>query len=92
MERHGFKFVQPNFPQELTLYMYFQIFDAVAAECARQGIMVHLDNHISKAMWCCNSRDGNSWFGDKYFNTDHWIRGWAFMANHVRSPLTASTC
>ena len=22
--------------------------------------MVHLDNHISKAMWCCNTRDGNS--------------------------------
>jgi hypothetical protein len=54
--------------------------------------MVHLDNHISKAMWCCNSRDGNSWFGDKYFNTDHWIRGWAFMANHVRNLLDRISC
>jgi hypothetical protein len=76
-------FIQTEFLASFNLHI-FQIFDAVAAECARQGIMVHLDNHISKAMWCCNTRDGNSWFGDKSFNTDRWIRGWSFMANHVR--------
>jgi len=60
-----------------------QVFDAVAAECNKQGIMVHLDNHISRAEWCCNTRDGNSWFGDTYYDTAKWKRGWKYMANHV---------
>ncbi|KAK8076501.1 family 5 glycoside hydrolase [Apiospora phragmitis] len=59
-----------------------QVFDAVAAECARQQIYVHLDNHVSKAGWCCNPLDGNSWWGDKYFSVDNWKRGLAYMANH----------
>ena len=42
-----------------------QVFDAVAAECARQGIWVHLDNHMSKAAWCCSETDGNAWFGGR---------------------------
>lgn len=60
-----------------------QTFDAVAAECLKQGILVHLDNHMSKATWCCGSGDGNSWFGDTYFDAAKWQRGWTFMANHV---------
>lgn len=40
-----------------------KVFDAVAAELAKQQIWVHLDNHISKAMWCCGASDGNAWFG-----------------------------
>lgn len=62
-----------------------QVFDAVAAECAKQQIYVHLDNHVSKGGWCCTPLDGNSWFGDKYFSVDNWKRGLAYMANHVSS-------
>lgn len=46
-----------------------QVFDAVAAECAKQQVFVHLDNHMSKAAWCCSSNDGNTWFGDTYYST-----------------------
>lgn len=60
-----------------------QVFDAVAAECEKQGIMIHLDNHISKAKWCCNSQDNNSWFGDREFDADKWRRAWGYMANYV---------
>jgi hypothetical protein len=60
-----------------------QVFDAVAAECSKQGIIIHLDNHISKAKWCCGGQDANSWFGDKEFGTENWKRGWKFMAKHV---------
>ncbi len=63
-----------------------QVFDAVAAELARQQIYVHLDNHISKGMWCCSSTDGNSWWGDTYFSAANWTRGLSYMANHVRLP------
>ncbi|KAK7937984.1 glycoside hydrolase family 5 protein [Apiospora aurea] len=62
-----------------------QVFDAVAAECAKQQIYVHLDNHVSKAGWCCTPLDGNSWFGDKYFSVDNWKRGVAYMANHGKN-------
>ncbi|KAE9972155.1 hypothetical protein BLS_004157 [Venturia inaequalis] len=61
------------------------VFDAVAAECEKQGIMIHLDNHISKAKWCCNSQDNNSWFGDREFDADKWRRAWGYMANYTKS-------
>ncbi|KAK3385964.1 glycoside hydrolase superfamily [Podospora didyma] len=62
-----------------------QVFDAVAAELTKQQIYIHLDNHISKGMWCCSTDDGNSWWGDKYFNTTNWTRGLAYMADHAKS-------
>ncbi|KOC12502.1 cellulase family protein [Aspergillus flavus AF70] len=72
-----------------------QVFDAVANESHRQGVYVHLDNHISKAMWCCSGTDGNTWFGDRYFDVAKWHRGWQYMAEHVfktsRSPASSVT-
>ncbi|GAB1312630.1 Putative beta--galactanase [Madurella fahalii] len=62
-----------------------QVFDAVAAECARQEIYIALDNHVSKAGWCCNPLDGNSWWGDTYFSVTNWTRGLSFMAEHGKS-------
>jgi hypothetical protein len=38
---------------------------------------------MSKAAWCCSTTDGNAWFGDKYFDTEKWKRGWKYMATHV---------
>ncbi|KAI5922981.1 glycoside hydrolase superfamily [Camillea tinctor] len=72
----------PSFDNQTTR---LQVFDAIAAECARQEIYVHLDNHLSQAGWCCNPTDGNGWWGDTYFNVDNWSRGLSFMANHGRS-------
>ncbi|KAI1109375.1 glycoside hydrolase superfamily [Nemania sp. NC0429] len=62
-----------------------QVYDAIAAECAKQEIYVHLDNHISKAGWCCSPLDGNSWWGDKYFDVGNWTRGLSFMASHGKT-------
>ncbi|KAI1195424.1 glycoside hydrolase superfamily [Nemania serpens] len=62
-----------------------QVYDAIAAECAKQEIYVHLDNHISQAGWCCSPLDGNSWWGDKYFDVGNWTRGLSFMANHGKT-------
>ncbi|KAF3064444.1 putative beta-galactanase protein [Daldinia childiae] len=62
-----------------------QVFDAVAAECAKQNIFVHLDNHMSKAAWCCSTNDGNSWFGDRDYNVENWTRGLSYMANHGKN-------
>lgn len=62
----------------------YQIFDAIAAECAANEIYVHLDNHISQGTWCCSTTDGNAWWGDTYFSISNWTRGLAYMADHVR--------
>jgi hypothetical protein len=43
-----------------------KVFDAVAAELAEQEIWISLDNHVSKAQWCCGADDGNTWFGGRY--------------------------
>ena len=60
-----------------------QVFDAVANELAAQGIYVHLDNHMSRATWCCGTGDLNAWFGDTEFDVAKWIRGWKYIAAHV---------
>lgn len=49
-------------PQFSTSTTRLQVFDAIAVEAQKQQIYVHLDNHISKAEWCCNTGDGRlSW-------------------------------
>jgi hypothetical protein len=65
-----------------------QVFDAVAEELNKQQIYIHLDNHISKGMWCCSGTDGNTWWGDTQFSTANWVRGLSYMANHVRNPFS----
>ncbi|AEO58520.1 glycoside hydrolase family 5 protein [Thermothelomyces thermophilus ATCC 42464] len=77
--------VLANNPQFNTSTTRLQVFDAVAAELNKQQIYIHLDNHISKGMWCCSSTDGNSWWGDTYFSTENWVRGLSYMAEHGKS-------
>lgn len=62
-----------------------EVFDAVAAECLKQEILVHLDNHVSKGEWCCSTGDSNAWFGSADFDVANWRRGNAFMAEHAKS-------
>lgn len=60
-----------------------EVWDAVAKELANQNVILHLDNHVSKAFWCCAENDGNGWFGEQYFDVEKWKRGLAYMAKHV---------
>jgi hypothetical protein len=78
------KFLNRN-PQFDASTTRLQVFDAIAAEALKQQVYVHLDNHISKAEWCCNSGDGNSWFGDTYFDVANWKRGLNYMAEHGKN-------
>ncbi|KAI0531719.1 glycoside hydrolase family 5 protein [Xylaria digitata] len=78
------KFLANN-PSFNTSTTRLDVFDAVAAECAKQQIHVHLDNHMSRAAWCCSTTDGNSWFGDNDYNVQNWVRGLKFMANRGKS-------
>lgn len=64
-----------------TLHSTFaHVIDSLAAH----QVDVILDNHVSKAQWCCNLTDGNGWWDkaagytaltSRYFNTSNWLRG-----------------
>ncbi|CAL5016329.1 unnamed protein product [Urochloa decumbens] len=54
---------------------------AVVRSLGDNGVMVILDNHLSKPGWCCSNTDGNGFFGDTYFDPDVWIKGLKTMAD-----------
>ena len=60
------------------------VFGTVVDALWARGVMTLLDNHVSKAQWCCNLTDGNGWwdtaFGyndlnSRYFHTQDWLTG-----------------
>lgn len=46
-----------------------------------QGLMVILDNHVSKPQWCCASNDGNGFWGDEFFDAETWLMGLTTVAS-----------
>ena len=81
-----------NNPQFTKNTTRLQVWDAVAKELARQGIVLHLDNHVSKAFWCCGENDGNGWFGERYFDVEKWKRGLAFITKHASTFHGQHSC
>lgn len=64
-------------------------FGAVISSLGSHNVKVILDNHVSKAQWCCNLTDGNGWWdqaagynaaNSRYFNTTNWLSGLTAMA------------
>ncbi|KAI1811245.1 glycoside hydrolase family 5 protein [Poronia punctata] len=64
-------------------------YGAVISALWDRGVMTILDNHVSKASWCCDLTDGNGWWdkgggynsaNSRFFNTDNWLRGLESMA------------
>ncbi|KAI0128810.1 glycoside hydrolase family 5 protein [Xylariales sp. AK1849] len=70
------------------------VFSAVIKSLWDRQIMTILDNHVSKASWCCNITDGNGWWdqaagyigvNSRFFNTDNWLDGLSAMATWAES-------
>ncbi|CAL5033058.1 unnamed protein product [Urochloa decumbens] len=55
-------------------------FRAVVRGLGDAGVMVILDNHVSRPGWCCRAGDGNGFFGDADFDPDVWVEGLRTMA------------
>ncbi|KAH9213505.1 glycosyl hydrolase family 5 protein/cellulase [Leptodontidium sp. 2 PMI_412] len=62
---------------------------AVIASLGARGVMVVLDNHNSKAGWCCSTTDGNGWWKEasgyveansRNFAVQDWVNGLSAMA------------
>ncbi|KAI4596546.1 hypothetical protein KJ359_005302 [Pestalotiopsis sp. 9143b] len=65
------------------------VFAAVIDALWDRKVMTILDNHVSKASWCCDLNDGNGWWDEaeayvaansRFFNTQNWLDGLAAMA------------
>lgn len=57
-----------------------EIMDAVIVALAKAHLMVILDNHVSRADWCCSETDGNGlWYNDEYPETK-WLADWSTIA------------
>ncbi|GJN66722.1 cellulase family protein [Purpureocillium lilacinum] len=78
----------------LTTATVLDVFDHVQAALWDRGVMTVLDNHVSKASWCCDLGDGNGWWKDakfymketsRYFDTTQWHEGLTAMATWSRS-------
>jgi endoglucanase len=55
------------------------VMDAVIAALAKARVLVILDNHVSRADWCCKDDDGNGlWFNDDY-PEEKWLADWRAM-------------
>jgi endoglucanase len=56
------------------------VMDAVVAALAHAHIMVILDNHVSRADWCCSETDGNGlWYNNEYPESN-WLADWQTIA------------
>jgi len=61
------------------------VMDAVIDALASAHIMVILDNHVSRADWCCSETDGNG----LWYNTDYpesaWLADWQNIVHRYRN-------
>lgn len=61
-----------------------KVLDAVVAALGRHGVMVVLDNHRSRADWCCDEAHGDGlWYTPQYPESS-WIADWRTMAKRYR--------
>jgi endoglucanase len=62
-----------------------EVMDAVIAALARAHLMVILDNHVSRADWCCKDDDGNGlWYNPEYPEAK-WLADWRAIVLRYRS-------
>ncbi|CAF1097852.1 unnamed protein product [Didymodactylos carnosus] len=72
----GFQLYNPTLLDETVLSVFNIVLDALE----QQDILILLDNHVSKAMWCCSDSDGNGFWNDKYFDPIEWENSLRLMS------------
>jgi endoglucanase len=61
-----------------------EVMDAVISALAKAHIMVILDNHVSRADWCCGDKDGNGLWANEGYSEDKWIADWETIIQRYR--------
>lgn len=60
------------------------VMDAVIAALARAHIMVILDNHMSRADWCCSETDGNGLWYNAEYPESKWLADWQTIVRRYK--------
>jgi endoglucanase len=61
-----------------------EIMDAVVDALAKAHIMVILDNHVSRADWCCSEKDGNGLWYNAAYPESKWLADWRTIAGRYQ--------
>eukprot|EP00250_Pteridium_aquilinum_P020461 c24822_g1_i1 orf=356-2542(+) len=56
-------------------------FARVVTRLTRAGLLIIIDNHVSKPQWCCGDKDGNGFWGDTFFDANPWLEGLSLVAS-----------
>ncbi|QNI32296.1 cellulase family glycosylhydrolase [Alloacidobacterium dinghuense] len=62
-----------------------EVMDIVIDALAKAQIMVILDNHVSRADWCCKDDDGNGLWYSKEYPESAWLADWKTIARRYRN-------
>ena len=63
------------------------VMDAVIAALAQAHILVILDNHMSRADWCCSETDGNGLWYNAEYPESQWLADWqTIVARYKHQP------
>ena len=60
------------------------VMDAVIAALARAKIMVILDNHMSRADWCCKDDDDNGLWYNAEYPEEKWLADWRAIVRRYK--------
>jgi endoglucanase len=61
------------------------VLDAVIAALGRHGVMVVLDDHRSRADWCCDTTHGDGLWYTPQYPESAWLADWRRLAARYRS-------
>jgi endoglucanase len=62
-----------------------EVMDAVVRALADAHIMVILDNHVSRADWCCSETDGNGLWYNAEYPESKWLTDWQTIVGRYKS-------
>ncbi len=62
-----------------------EIMDAVIGALARAHIMVILDNHMSRADWCCSESDDNGLWYNAEYPESKWLADWETIVRRYKN-------
>jgi len=61
-----------------------EVMDTVISALAKAHIMVILDDHVSRADWCCGDTDGNGLWKNAEYPEEKWIADWKTIVQRYR--------
>lgn len=61
-----------------------EIMDAVIEALSKAHILVILDNHVSRADWCCDDKDGNGLWYNADYPESSWLKDWQTIVRRYK--------